>query len=704
MADSTAKATAKPAGKRTRPKGSPVSRDRRDGAGPGKAPKTFPGSPFKLHSAYEPTGDQPDAIDKLHEGLLRGDKWQTLLGVTGSGKTFTMANVIARAGRPTLVISHNKTLAAQLYEELKSFFPENAVEYFVSYYDYYQPEAYVPSSDTYISKEIDINAEIEKMRYAATQAILTRPDTIIVSSVSCIYGLGSPEEYEKQHILLAKGQTIDRDALLGKFVDIHYTRNNMELKPGTFRARGDNVEVRMPGDDEGIRIELWGDEVERIGYFDLLTGETLRDVTGITIFPAKHFVLAEGEMAAAIGRIEEQLRDRLAELRAQDKLLEAARLEQRTRFDLEMIRELGYCNGIENYSQPLTGRPRGSPPFTLIDYFPDDLLMVIDESHATVPQVRGMYNGDRARKTTLVDFGFRLPSALDNRPLKFDEFEKKVASCVFTSATPGPYEREVSTQVAEQVIRPTGLIDPEIEVRPQQDQVDDLLAEIRRRSKAGERVLVTTLTKRMAEDLTKYYKDAGVRVEYLHSDIDTLERILILESLRRGEYDVLVGINLLREGLDLPEVSLVAILDADKYGFLRSETSLIQTIGRAARHINGKVIMYGQDITPAMATAIDTTNERRKRQVLYNEEHGITPRSVVRDVKAAPEGARRARESKEQRSPSLNRLRKLSDQELEGKDRKTLIEELTKLMKQAAQDLEFEKAALLRDKLIELKT
>ncbi len=659
----------------------------------------FPDSPFRLASNYQPTGDQPQAIDALVKGLDEDQKFQTLLGVTGSGKTFTMANVIARRGRPALVISHNKTLAAQLYEELSSFFPDNAVRFFVSYYDYYQPEAYKPSSDTYIAKETSVNQEIERLRHAATAALLTRQDTIVVASVSCIYGLGDPIEYEKQNIPLSREMTMDRDTLLGRLVDIQYKRNNIEPLPGTFRVKGDTVEIHQPGDEELVRLEFWGDELERIAYVDPTTGSTLRELDGITIFPAKHFVMPESEMDAALDRINEQLVDRLSELRAEGKVLEAARLEQRTKFDMEMLKEIGYCNGIENYSQPLSGRERGSPPWTLMDYFPDDYLMIIDESHVTTPQIRGMYNGDRSRKLTLVEYGFRLPSALDNRPLKFDEFLERVPQCVFTSATPGPFEREVSARVAEQVIRPTGLVDPEVEVRPQAGQVDDLLAEIRDRTEKNERVLVTTLTKRMAEDLTQYYHDAGVKVEYLHSDIDTLERILILDALRRGEVDVVVGINLLREGLDLPEVSLVAILDADKYGFLRSETALVQTIGRAARNIHGRVLMYGDDVTPAMRIALDTTNERRARQVEYNEKHNITPRSTVRAVRPAPE-----KEEKEE-TGTLKRLRTLTKdaQELDQAGWQKLVDELSRMMREAARDLEFEKAALLRDKLIELK-
>ena len=653
---------------------------------------------FKLEAPYKPAGDQPQAIDKLATGFEKGFKFQTLEGVTGSGKTYSASAVIERLQKPTLVVSHNKTLAAQLYEEYRAFFPNNAVEYFVSYYDYYQPEAYVPQTDTYIDKEADINKEIERLRYSATQSLISRKDVIVISSVSCIYGLGNPAEYAKEVLTVQPGATWKREELIRRLVDNFYNRNDFEVKPGTFRTRGDTVDVMMPGDDTIIRVELWGDKVEAVKQVEPVTGNVRRSLNSVTIFPAKHFVIGE-ELQPGLHRIEAQLQDRLAELRKAGKLLEAARLEQRTKFDLEMLRNVGYCNGIENYSQPLTGRPRGDPGWCLLDYFPKDFLMIIDESHATVPQLRGMYNGDQARKQVLIDYGFRLPSAMDNRPLKFEEFEKKMPQVLFTSATPGPYERQVSKQVVQQVVRPTGLIDPEIEVRTTKGQVDDLLSECRKRAAAKERVLVTTLTKRMAEDLTAYFRSLNVRVEYLHSDVETLERVFILESLRRGEFDVLVGINLLREGLDLPEVSLVAILDADKYGFLRSETSLIQTIGRAARNIHGKVLMYADAVTPAMKLAIDVTNDRRKRQVAYNEEHGITPKTVVRALKSLESEVARKRP---QETIPIDLLR-TKKKDLTDEDKEKLMKMLEKEMHAAAKALDFEKAALLRDKLIELR-
>ncbi len=653
---------------------------------------------FKLEAPYKPAGDQPQAIDKLATGFQKGMKFQTLEGVTGSGKTASAANIIEKLQKPTLVISHNKTLAAQLYEEYKAFFPNSAVEYFVSYYDYYQPEAYVPQTDTYIDKEADINKEIERLRYSATQSLISRKDVIVISSVSCIYGLGNPAEYAKEVLTVQPGATWKREALIRRLVDNFYTRNDFEVKPGTFRTRGDTVDVMMPGDDSILRIELWGDKVEAVKQVEAVSGNVRRSLSSVTIFPAKHFVIGE-ELQPGMHRIEAQLQDRLADLRKAGKLLEAARLEQRTKFDLEMLRNVGYCNGIENYSQPLTGRPRGDPGWCLLDYFPKDFLMVIDESHATVPQLRGMYNGDQARKQVLIDYGFRLPSAMDNRPLKFEEFEKKMPQVLFTSATPGPYERQVSKQIVQQVVRPTGLVDPEIEVRTTKGQIDDLLAECRKRATAKERVLVTTLTKRMAEDLTAYFRSLNVRVEYLHSDVETLERVFILESLRRGEFDVLVGINLLREGLDLPEVSLVAILDADKYGFLRSETSLIQTIGRAARNVHGKVLMYADSVTPAMKIAIDLTNERRTRQAAYNKEHGITPKNAVRVLKSLDDVVGR---KKPKETIPLDLLRtKKKDLTVEGKE--MLMKMLEKEMHLAAKALDFEKAALLRDKLIELR-
>jgi excinuclease ABC subunit B len=656
-------------------------------------------SQFKLVSPYQPAGDQPQAIEKLVAGLQKGHKFQTLLGLTGTGKTFLAASVIEKVNKPTIVIAHNKTLAAQLYEEYKAFFPENAVEYFVSYYDYYQPEAYIPQSDTYIDKDSSINEELERLRFSATQSLISRKDVIVVASVSCIYGIGNPEDYARERLTIQPGQQRPRDELIARLVDLYYTRNDMDPKPGTFRIRGDTVDVMMPGDETITRIELWGEKVEAVRIVDRTTGEIERTLGSITIYPAKHFVMSE-TLLPGIARIGSQLEERLAELKKAGKILEAARLEQRTKFDVEMLRNVGVCTGIENYSQPLTGRPRGDPGWCLLDYFGDDFLMVIDESHQTVPQLRGMYNGDRARKEILIDYGFRLPSALDNRPLKFEEFEKKMPQVVFTSATPGPYELKQSQQVVELVVRPTGLLDPEIEVRATKGQIDDLLAECNKRAKAGERVLVTTLTKRMAEDLTEYFRSLKVRVEYLHSDVDTLERVFILEGLRRGDFDVLVGINLLREGLDLPEVSLVAILDADKYGFLRSETSLIQTIGRAARNIHGKVLMYADGITPAMKIAIDTTNARRGRQQAYNEQHGIVPRSAVRKLKSMESEVAR---KKKRAAVPLDLLR-AKKKDLNEDQRTQLIKTLETEMRDAAKALDFEKAALLRDKLIELRT
>ncbi len=629
-------------------------------------------------------------------GVMEGHKWQTLKGVTGVGKTYIMAKTIERVQKPTLIICHNKTLAAQVYEEMKAFLPDAAVEYFVSYYDYYQPEAYVPQSDTYIAKESDVNKEIEKLRHSATQSLMSRDDVVVVASVSCIYGLGSPEDYREQHLMVSKGDEISRKQLTSRLVDIYYSRNDAELKPGTFRVRGDTVDILPPGDEDPIRIELWGDDVEAIRRVHRVTGETLHDFDRINIFPAKHWVLPPEEMAEAIARIESQLKERLRELNKKGKILEAARLEQRTRFDVEMLNELGYCSGIENYSQPLTGRPRGDPGACLMDYFPDDWMCIIDESHVTVSQIRGMYNGDRMRKETLIDYGFRLPSALDNRPLKFPEFEQKVQQVVFTSATPGEYEDKVSTNRVEAVVRPTGLLDPEVTVRPVDGQVDDLYGEIQKCTQRGERVLITTLTKKMAEELTKYYEGLGVKATYLHSDIDTLERVIILEQLRKGEFDVLIGINLLREGLDLPEVSLVAIFDADKIGFLRSATSLIQTIGRAARHENGRVLMYADRMSDAMQIAIDETNARRERQIAYNKEHGITPRSAKRTIKGIEIEGQRVGEKKQVITADTTSLDKSEfDKLLKG---------LEKEMQDAAKSWDFERAALLRDQILELKT
>ena len=653
--------------------------------------------PFRVHSPYEPAGDQGPAIAALTKGIEDGLRYQTLEGVTGVGKTYIMAKTIENVQKPTVIICHNKTLAAQVYEEMKAFFPDNAVEYFVSYYDYYQPEAYVPQSDTYIAKESDVNKEIEKLRHRATQSIMSRDDVIVVSSVSCIYGLGSPEEYGKQHLLVHKGDTIDRRSLIGRLVDIYYERNDAELKPGTFRVRGDVVDVLPPGDEDPYRIELWGDEVDGLKRVHHVTGEALHTFDQINIFPAKHWVVSPQQMVAALERIRNQLAERLNELRTQGKILEAARLEQRTRFDMEMLQEIGYCSGIENYSQPLTGRPRGDPGWCLLDYFQSDWMCILDESHVTVPQIRGMYNGDRQRKETLIDFGFRLPSALDNRPLKWPEFERKVPRFVFTTATPGDFEREKEQNHVAAIVRPTGLIDPVVEVRPVDGQVDDLYGEIEKTIAKGERVLITTLTKKMAEELTKYYEGLGLKVTYLHSDIETLERVIILEKLRKGEFDVLIGINLLREGLDLPEVSLVAIFDADKIGFLRSSTSLIQTIGRASRNVNGRVLMYADRESDAMKVALEATAQRRQRQITYNEAHGITPKNATRTLKEFEiEGVK------------VGTPRPLLDPEATKALDKTgfdrLLKDLETEMQAAAKAWDFEKAALLRDQILELKT
>ncbi len=652
--------------------------------------------PLTVQAPYAPAGDQGPAIDALVAAVKGGKKHVTLQGVTGVGKTYIMAKLIEAAGRPTLIVSHNKTLAAQLYEEMRAFFPTNAVEYFVSYYDYYQPEAYVPQSDTYIAKESDINKEIEKLRFSTTQSLMTRDDVVVVSSVSCIYGLGSPADYKAANLLLQQGATLDRRSLTGRLVDISYERNDAEVKPGTFRVRGDTIDILPPGDEHPVRVTLWGDTIESIKRVHATTGDAMQVHKGFTIFPAKHFVLANDALEAATARIQEQLKDRLTELRAQGKILEAARLEQRTRFDLEMIREVGSCAGIENYSQPLSGRPRGDPGSSLMDYFPEDYLLILDESHVTLPQIRGMYNGDRMRKETLVEYGFRLPSCVDNRPLKFHEFEAKKAPRVYVSATPGPYELEHEETRVTAVVRPTGLLDPVISVKPVSGQVDDLYGEMQKVIARGERVLVTTLTKRMAEELTKYYQGLGVKATYLHSDIDTLERIIILEKLRKGEFDVLVGINLLREGLDLPEVSLVAIFDADKIGFLRSATSLIQTTGRAARNVNGRVIMYADRMSDAMKLAIEETDRRRERQAAYNKEHGITPVSAVRSVKGIEIDGRRLGEK-----PVLVSKERLAGLDKLAFDR--LIKDLEHEMQAAAKAWDFEKAALLRDEIMELK-
>ena len=643
---------------------------------------------FRLISDYQMQGDQPAAVEQLGAGMERGDRFQTLLGVTGSGKTFTMANVIARAQRPTLVIAHNKTLAAQLCSEFREFFPENAVEYFVSYYDYYQPEAYIPQTDTYIEKDSSINEEIDRLRHAATQALFERRDVIIVASVSCIYGLGSPEDYEQITLRLERGASYHRDEILRRLVDMQFARNDVNLTRGKFRVRGDVLEVHSVDKELITRVELFGDEVERIATINPLTGEVVEEKDQAVIFPASHFVSPWEKLERALEGIEQELAERLDWLRRHSKLLEAQRLEQRTRYDLEMIREIGYCNGIENYSRHLDGRPPGSPPSTLLHYFPRDFLLIIDESHQTVPQLRGMYAGDKSRKGTLIDFGFRLPSAADNRPLTFEEFEGLIGQTIFTSATPGPYELEHARQVVEQIIRPTGLVDPEVIVRPTPGQIDDLIGKIRQRVEAGERVLVTTLTKKMAEDLTEYLAELGVKVHYLHSEIQTLVRTEILRDLRLGVYDVVVGINLLREGLDLPEVSLVAILDADKEGFLRSETSLIQTIGRAARHVSGQVIMYADKVTDSMQRAIQETNRRRQRQVEFNREHGITPQSVrkeIRELLVAPEA------EPEQLLPvDLDQAREALPH---------LLARLEEQMRLAARELRFEEAAALRDQI-----
>ncbi len=650
---------------------------------------------FQLVAPFEPTGDQPQAIEKLVEGLRKGYRYQTLLGATGTGKTFTIAHVIARIQKPTLVISHNKTLAAQLYAEFREFFPHNAVEYFVSYYDYYQPEAYIPQTDTYIEKETSINEEIERLRLAATQALFTRRDVIIVASVSCIYGIGNPHDWGQVVIRLQRGQVRRRDNLLRHLVDIQYARNDGDFRRGTFRVRGDTVDVFPAYQDTAIRIEFWGDEIERLVEFDPLTGEILRLHETMEIYPAKHFVTPEEKLRRAIASIEQELHERLEELRSQGKLLEAERLRQRTLYDLEMLREVGYCHGIENYSRHLDGRAPGEPPWTLLDYFPDDFLVVIDESHMTIPQLRGMYHGDRSRKETLVEYGFRLPSALDNRPLTFEEFEQRVRQVIFMSATPGPYELEKSEQVVEQLIRPTGILDPVVEVRPTKGQIEDLIGEIRKRIARGERALVTTLTKRLAEEISDYLNEMGIRTHYLHADIETLERVEILRDLRLGVYDVVVGINLLREGLDLPEVSLVAVLDADKEGFLRSETALIQTIGRAARHVNGTAILYADTITDSMRRAIEETNRRRGIQEAYNRAHGIEPRSIVKAVRDLTD---RVREMVAEEKGAPEQRWTMSKDELQR-----LIRALEKEMKRAAQALEFEKAAALRDQIFELR-
>jgi excinuclease ABC subunit B len=654
---------------------------------------------FQLTSDFQPTGDQPQAIADLVAGILDGQRYQTLLGATATGKTFTIAQVIEAVQRPTLVIAHNKTLAAQLYSEFRDFFPNNAVSYFVSYYDYYQPEAYVPRHDLYIEKETDINEEIDRLRLEATTNILSRRDTIIVASVSCIYGIGNPEAYGKVTVKLERGGLYRRDTVLRHLVNIQYERNDLELRRGSFRVRGDTLEIVPAYAETAYRIEFWGDEVERISEIDPLTGELLTEHLNIEIFPAKQFITDEEKLTSAINDIENELGNRIAYFKKRNMYLEAQRIEQRTLYDLEMLKEIGYCSGIENYSRHLDGRSEGEPPWTLVDYFPRDFLFVIDESHMTIPQIRGMWGGDRSRKQTLVDYGFRLPSALDNRPLSFEEFEERVNQAIFTSATPGPYELKHSSQIVEQVIRPTGVVDPAIDVRPVMGQVDDLLGEINRRTEVGQRVLVTTLTKRMAEDLSDYLLEMGVKVHYLHSEIHTLERTEILRDLRIGVFDVVVGINLLREGLDLPEVSLVAILDADKEGFLRSDTALIQTIGRAARHVDAKVIMYADHVTDSMARAIDETNRRREKQIRYNEEHGIEPRTIIKEVRDLAGEIAQRREA----AIAEEKAAYVSTADLPKDELNRLIKELEKQMKAAAQALEFEKAALLRDQIIEFR-
>ncbi|HSP20872.1 MAG TPA: excinuclease ABC subunit UvrB [Planococcus sp. (in: firmicutes)] len=653
---------------------------------------------FNLQAPYEPAGDQPAAIAELTQGIINGKKCQTLLGATGTGKTYTMSNVIQQVKKPTLVMAHNKTLAGQLYSEFKEFFPDNAVEYFVSYYDYYQPEAYVPQSDTFIEKDASINDEIDKLRHSATSSLFERDDVIVIASVSCIYGLGSPKEYRELVVSLRKGMEIERNQLLRKLVDVQYERNDINFIRGTFRVRGDVVEIFPASRDERcLRVEFFGDEIDRIREVDALTGEIIGEREHVAIFPASHFVTREDKMVKAIANIEEELEERLKEMRAEDKLLEAQRLEQRTRYDLEMMREMGFCSGIENYSRHLTLRPAGAQPYTLIDYFPEDFLLVVDESHVTLPQVRGMFNGDQARKKVLVDHGFRLPSAMDNRPLTFTEFEEHIHQAVFVSATPGQYELDHTPEMVEQIIRPTGLLDPTIEVRPIEGQIDDLMDEIRQRTEQNERVLVTTLTKKMSEDLTAYLKEAGIKVNYLHSEIKTLERIEIIRELRMGVYDVLVGINLLREGLDIPEVSLVTILDADKEGFLRSERSLIQTMGRAARNSNGHVIMYADRMTDSMTKAIDETARRRTIQAEYNEEHGITPITIQKKIRDVIRATEAAEEGEEYVSKAI------SGKKLKKEERVKLISLLEKEMKEAAKALDFERAAELRDTVLELK-
>lgn len=649
---------------------------------------------FKIHSKFKPTGDQPEAIKTISDAIKRNEKFSTLLGVTGSGKTFTMANIIENVNKPTLILAHNKTLAAQLYGEFKEFFPENAVEYFVSYYDYYQPEAYVASSDTYIEKDASINDEIDKLRHSATAALLERRDVIIISSVSCIYGLGDPKDYKEMMLSLRPGDEKDRDDVIKRLIEIQYERNDINFTRGTFRVRGDVLEIFPAGDDErAIRVEFFGDEIDRITEIDYLTGKIVGTRSHVAIFPASHYVTTPERIEEAIKRIEAELEERIQYFKDRDMLLEAQRIEQRTNYDIEMLKEIGFCQGIENYSRHLTGRAEGEKPYTLMDFFPDDFLMIVDESHVTIPQVRGMYAGDRSRKGSLIDNGFRLPSAYDNRPLNFEEFEENINQIVFTTATPGPYEIQHSTTFAEQIIRPTGLLDPEIDVRPIENQIDNLVHEIHSVIEKGERVLVTTLTKKMSEDLTDYLKEIGIKVKYLHSDIATLERTEIIRDLRMGKFDVLIGINLLREGLDIPEVSLIAILDADKEGFLRSETSLIQTIGRAARNEHGRVIMYADKITDSMRSAIDETKRRREIQDAYNKEHGIIPKTVKKDIRAAIEATQAAEEE------VVYGIKETDDID----ELKANVAKLTEEMMEAATNLQFERAAELRDKVKELE-
>ncbi|MFZ5948309.1 MAG: excinuclease ABC subunit UvrB [Stygiobacter sp.] len=664
---------------------------------------------FELVSSYQPSGDQPKAIKELVEGLNRGDKHQVLLGVTGSGKTFTMSHVIKEYNRPTLIISHNKTLAAQLYSEFKSFFPNNAVEFFISYYDYYQPEAYVVKRDLYIEKDFSVNEEIDRLRLKATTALIEgRNDVIIVASVSCIYGIGAPDQYARQILFLRKGQTIERKRLLRNLIDIYFIRNDADFTRGTFRARGDVVEI-IPAYqyEEAVRVEFWGDEIERLSIIDSITGDVIREVDSVPIYPAKYFVTTKDQVNRAIISIEEELKERLKYLWSQEKYVEAQRLEQRTRFDIEMMREIGYCSGIENYSRHMDGRPPGSRPYCLFDYFPKDYLLIIDESHVTIPQIRGMYNGDRARKEVLVEYGFRLPSALDNRPLKFDEFESMVNQAIYVSATPADYELEKSKGVfVEQIIRPTGLLDPEIEVRPIKGQIDDLINEIRKRVEKKERVLVTTLTKKMAEDLADYLDKLKIKVRYIHSDIDALERVEIIRDLRIGDFDVLVGVNLLREGLDLPEVSLVGIIDADKEGFLRSERSLMQTAGRTARNVNGKVIMYADKITESMRKVIEETNRRRKIQMEYNEKHGIKPETIYKSVEEILSStfiAELRKKDYDKEEAAFTKIAEPVIKYMSKEQREELIEQMTDEMLAAAKDLEFERAAFLRDEIEKLK-